>query len=653
MKLYLRLVRYLWPHRSLSVLAFVIMILYALLDGVSWVMCIPFLRILFGQTPTGTHALDAAVGTSGGAAAGVSTGPALGSGFKGLTLPPVLENLKQEALQFLTRESRMETLSVVCVAILAVFFVKALVNYAQLVLPRVIEERAARDLRNEVFEHLHRLSFPFFQSTRSGKVVNVVVSDITRIKPTFSLGVHRLAQNALEAAVAMTVLIYTSWRLTLVTLLVVPPLIYIVMQVARRMRAYNRRAMAQLAELTSKVQENIFAMRVIKAFTAEHREVRRFRAENRAYYRTALLASKYGVLGTPLSEFVVTAGVVVILWYGGYQVLVERSLRPEMFFLFLAFTIKLNAPMKFLSQFNEAMQPALASAERLFAMLDTAPEIVEAKDPLPVTGFRERIVYENVSFSYELEPWVAEHGAPRSPAPSALRGVNLEIRRGEIVALVGPSGAGKSTLVDLLPRFYDPTLGRVLLDGVDLRLLALRDLRGLLGIVTQETLLFHDTVRNNIAYARPEATDAEIEAAARAANAYDFIRALPHAFDTVLGERGQRLSGGERQRIAIARALLRNPPILVLDEATSALDNTSERLVQEALHRLMHDRTTIVIAHRLSTVRHADRIVVVADGQIAEEGTHAELLARSGLYRQLHDAQFEDIVVRPAAEARS
>jgi subfamily B ATP-binding cassette protein MsbA len=231
--------------------------------------------------------------------------------------------------------------------------------------------------------------------------------------------------------------------------------------------------------------------------------------------------------------------------------------------------------------------------------------------------------------------------------------VNLEIRRGEIVALVGPSGAGKSTLVDLLPRFYDPTLGRVLLDGVDLRLLALRDLRGLLGIVTQETLLFHDTVRSNIAYARPEATDAEIEAAARAANAYDFIRALPHGFDTVLGERGQRLSGGERQRIAIARALLRNPPILILDEATSALDNTSERLVQEALHRLMHDRTTIVIAHRLSTVRHADRIVVVADGQIAEEGTHAELLARSGLYRQLHDAQFEDILFRPAAEARS
>ncbi len=649
MKLYLRLLRYLWPHRAISAITFGIMTLYALLDGVSWVMFVPFLRILFGQAPTGTHDLDAAA-----PAAATGAGQIAAAGYRGLVLPPFLEDLKRHALALLTRESRMETLTVVCLAILLVFLVKSVVNYAQLMLPRMVEEKGARDLRNEVFEHLHRLSFPFFQRMRSGRIVNVVVNDITRIKPTFSLGVHRLAQNVLEAGVALAVLVYTSWRLTLVTLLVVPPLVYIVVQVARRMRTYNRRALAQLAELTSKVQENIFAMRVIKAFTAERREVRRFRAENRAYYRTALQASKYGTLGTPLSEFVVTAGVVVILWYGGYQVLVERSLRPEMFFLFLAFTIKLNGPMKFLSQFNEAMQPALASAERLFAVLDTTPEIGEAKDPVRVVDFRDRIVYEDVSFSYEVEPRVGE-ALPRSAPLPALRGVNLEIRRGEIVALVGPSGAGKSTLVDLLPRFYDPTVGRILLDGVDLRLLALRDLRDLLGIVTQETLLFHDTVRSNIAYARPEASDADVEAAARAANAYDLIQLLPHGFETVLGERGQRLSGGERQRIAIARALLKNPPILILDEATSALDNTSERLVQEALHRLMHDRTTIVIAHRLSTVRHADRIVVVADGQVVEEGSHAELLARSGLYRRLYDAQFEDVGFRAdaRAEARS
>lgn len=619
MKLYLRLLGYLWPHRVLSVLAFLIMIAYAFLDGVSWVMFVPFLRILFGGAPAG----------SAGSAPAVADDPA-----GGIALPGVLESLKEELLHFLTRESRMETLTVVCLAILLVFLVKSLLNYAQLVVPRVVEERAARDLRNEVFEHLHHLSFPLLQRMRTGRVVNVVVNDIGRIKPTFSLGVHRLAQKVLEAAVAVGVLLYTSWRLTLVTLLVVPPLVFIVMRVARRMRVYNRNAMAQFAELTSKVQENIFAMRVIKAFAAEPREVRRFRADNRQYYRTALKASKYGVLGAPLSEFVVTAGVVVILWYGGYLVLVERALQPEMFFLFLAFTIKLNGPMKFLSQFNEAIQPALAAAERLFGLLDTAPEIAEARHPVRLSTFRDRIVYENVSFSYELDPLVGGPETARTSPLPALRGIDLEIHRGEIVALVGPSGAGKSTLVDLLPRFYDPTAGRILLDGMDLRTIALKDLRGLMGIVTQETLLFHDTVRNNIAYANPGAPESAVVEAARAANALEFIEALPEGFDTLVGERGLRLSGGERQRIAIARALLKDPPILILDEATSSLDSASERLVQEALYRLMRERTTIVIAHRLSTIRYADRILVIAGGQIVEEGSHEDLLRDGHLYRE-------------------
>ncbi|MFN2432600.1 MAG: ABC transporter ATP-binding protein [Gemmatimonadota bacterium] len=633
MTLYLRLLRYVWPHRTLAVASFLIMVVYAVLDGVSWVLFVPFLRILFGETPSGRPAGGGAFADQAQPAAGL-----VGGGADGPLA--TFERLKAEAMGALTGDSRLETLTYVCLAILAAFFVKSLANYAQLVLPRVLEERAARDLRNAVFEHLHRLSLPFFQRVRSGKLVNVVVSDIGRIKPMFSLGVHRLAQKILEAFVALAVLLYVSWRLTLVTLLVVPPLIFIVMQVARRMRVYNRRAMTEFAELTSKVQENIFTMRVIKAFTAEPREVRRFRQDNRAYYRTALKASKYGVIGTPLSEFVVAAGVILILWYGGYLVLVGGRLEPEMFFLFLAFTIKLNGPMKFLSQFNEIIQPALAAAERLFGVLDTVPDVVEPASPVHVSGFHDRIVYEDVSFGYE--------GAPPIPV---LRGVDLEIRRGEVVALVGPSGAGKSTLVDLLPRFYDPTSGRILLDGADLRRLALRDLRGLLGIVTQETLLFHDTVRNNIAYARPDASDAAVLDAARAANAEGFIEALPEGFDTVLGERGLRLSGGERQRIAIARALLKNPPILILDEATSSLDNTSERLVQEALMRLMRERTTIVIAHRLSTVRHADRIVVLAGGRVVEQGSHAELLARGELYRELHDAQFrEPAPLAPPAE---
>jgi subfamily B ATP-binding cassette protein MsbA len=653
MELYLRLLRYLWPHRVLSALSFVIMIGYAFLDGLSWVMFLPFLRILFGETPRGEAALggmgpaarepEAAPGVSLGAEPGVSLGaepgvsPGVdpGAGPPGEGLLAGFEQLKEGFLRLLTREDPVQTLTAVCLAILLVFLLKSLFNYAQLVLPRVVEERAARDLRNEVFEHLHRLSFPFFQHMRGGKVVNVVVTDIARIKPTFTLGVHRLVQKTLEGLISLGVLVYLSWRLSILALVVVPPLVYIVVQLARRLRVYNRTAMARFAELTSKVQENIFAMRVIKAFTAEPREVRRFRAENREYYKAALKASKYGVIGTPLSEFVVAAGIVLILWYGGYLVLVQRTLEPETFFLFLAFMIKLNAPLKFLSQFNEMIQPALAAAERLFGLLDTTPDIAEARNPIRVSEFRDRIVYEDVSFSYEADPQLP-----------VLRGVNLEIHRGEIVALVGPSGAGKSTLVDLLPRFYDPTAGRILLDGVDLRRLALKDLRGLLGIVTQETLLFHDTVRHNIAYADPEAPEEAVVEAARAANAYEFIRALPHGFDTILGERGLRLSGGERQRIAIARAVLKDPPILILDEATSSLDNTSERLVQEALYRLMRERTTIVIAHRLSTIRHADRIAVLSDGEVVEVGSHEELLAHGGLYRRLHDVQFEDVRLR-------
>jgi subfamily B ATP-binding cassette protein MsbA len=631
LRLYRRLLGYLWPHRGISALAFLVMLVYAVLDGVSLVMFVPFLRILFGGTPLEGPA-DLGLGTL--RSSGEERPPLVGG----------LEAVKDGVLQALAGESRMETLTNVCLAILAVFLLKGLVNYVQLMLPRIVEERAARDLRSEVFAHLHRLSFPYLQRMRGGKLVNVVVTDISRIKPMFSMGVHRLAQKVLEAIIGVSVLLYINWRLALLTLVVVPPLVFVTIRLARRLRTYQRRAMAQFAELTSRVQENLFLMRVIQAFAQEPREVRRFRSDNRAYYRTALKASKYAVAGAPLSDFIVTSGVVTILWYGGYLVLVRGVLAPEMFFLFLGFTVKLGSPMRFLSQFNEAIQPALAAAERLFGVLDATPDVEEARPAVPLTGFRDRIVYEDVHFEYE-----------GSGSPPALRGVSLEIGHGEVVALVGPSGAGKSTLVDLLPRFYDPSRGRILIDGVDLRRVRLRDLRGLLGIVTQETLLFHDTVRVNIAYANPEASDAAIEDAARAANAWDFIQALPQGLDTVLGERGLRLSGGERQRIAIARALLKDPPILIFDEATSSLDNTSERLVQEAIYGLLRDRTAVVIAHRLSTVRHADRIVVLDAGRVVDTGTHAELLARGGLYRDLHDAQFQDLSFRgrPAATGAS
>ncbi|HEX6912646.1 MAG TPA: ABC transporter ATP-binding protein, partial [Longimicrobium sp.] len=330
---------------------------------------------------------------------------------------------------------------------------------------------------------------------------------------------------------------------------------------------------------------------------------------------------------TPATEMITAVSILAMLWYGSWLVLNEGSMIPETFLAFLLFAGKLMSPVKFIAQFPATVQPGLAAADRAFELLDAPVEVFDQPGALPVDAFREAVRFEGVGFEY----------APGSPV---LRDIEMSIRPGEVVALVGPSGAGKSTLADLLPRFYDPTSGRITLDGRDVRTLKLKDLRALLGIVTQETILFHDTVRANIAYGRNDATQAEVEAAARAANAHEFISQLPERYDTVLGEKGTRLSGGQRQRIAIARALLRNPPILILDEATSALDTESERLVQQAIEELMAHRTVLVIAHRLSTVRRADQIVVVDAGRIVERGTHDELVARGGLYRRLYDMQF-------------
>jgi subfamily B ATP-binding cassette protein MsbA len=322
--------------------------------------------------------------------------------------------------------------------------------------------------------------------------------------------------------------------------------------------------------------------------------------------------------------------VVLILWIGGRMILVSGTLAPETFFVFLVAALKLSSPIKYLSKLNEDVQPALAACERIFGILDTQPEVRDAPHARPIRSFDDRIEYQGVSFAYDDE------------SGPVLHDVSLTVRKGEALALVGPSGGGKSTIVDLLPRFYDPVAGRILFDGVDLREVRVADLRAQLGIVTQEVILFHDTVAANVAYGtKPDR--ARLEDATRAANAFDFIMELPRGFDTVIGERGVRLSGGQRQRLAIARAIYRNPPILIFDEATSALDSESEMLVQQAIARLMENRTSIVIAHRLSTVLHADQIVVVESGRVVERGTHAELLAREGRYNQLYELQFADL----------
>jgi subfamily B ATP-binding cassette protein MsbA len=448
-------------------------------------------------------------------------------------------------------------------------------------------------------------------------------------------------RESLLTIVFLAIAIIVSWRLALIAFLVLPPIILVIGRVGRRLRKRSAGIQEKMADITSTLEETITGIRVVKAFGMEDYERRRFFKQTGEYFRRVIRLERLAALAGPLTEYLGVTGAVVVLWYGGRQVLIEHNVTPDLFLMFLAAALSTLTPLRKLSRANNDLQVGLAAAKRIFSILDTQPGVASPPGARRVESFEDRIVYEDVGFAYAA-------GVP------VLSSIDLEVEKGKIVAIVGPSGAGKSTLLDLLPRFYDPSDGRITIDGNDLREIDLASLRSLMGIVTQETILFNDTVRSNIAYGLEGARDEEIVAAARAANAHEFIEAMPSGYDTEIGERGLKLSGGERQRMAIARAILKNPAILIFDEATSSLDTESERLVQEAIEHLMAGRTVLVIAHRLSTIRNADRIVVIDDGRIKESGTHQELMDLGGLYRHLYDMQFQDEPVRrrPAGGAR-
>lgn len=605
MSTYIRLVGILRPYSGMLAASLALMAAFAIVDGFSIVLLIPFLEVLFRGPATSV------------------TIPPPPEGFLGR-----IEHFFQyDLFAWLSDPSPVDTLRNVCLLISGVYLLKSVLNYLQLRIPEVVIERALRDLRARIFEHIQHLSFRWYLKTRAGQLLSILANDVQMLALALRTGFFRVGRNILEALVTVLVLLAISWQLTLVAIGILPPIMYVVARIARKLRLVNRQRLRSLGDVTSTLQENVTGMRVVRAFGAEAYERERFARDNEGYLRHVLRSQKYALMGTPVSEFLLSGAVVAVLYVGGRMILIDGTLAPEPFIVFLAAALKLSSPIKYLSKLNEDVQPALAACERIFDILDTVPEVVEAPRPVPVEGFRDRVSYEDVSFAYE------DLDGP------VLHNVSFTVGKGEVVALVGPSGSGKSTLVDLLPRFYDPQGGRIRFDGVDLRELKIADLRSQLGIVTQETILFHDTVAANIAYGAP--VDRErLVAAARAANALEFVQALPQGFDTMIGERGVRLSGGQRQRIAIARAIYKNPPILIFDEATSALDTESELLVQQAIGRLMEDRTAIVIAHRLSTVQRADRILVVEAGRIVEQGSHAELLALEGRYSQLYELQF-------------
>lgn len=606
---YPRLLGFLRPHWRPLAASIVFMLLLALFSGFSIAMVVPFSKIVL----TGEELPSPSI-------------PDLRAHPEQLLKPA---NLQAIFYGLLRGRDRLEALRRFCLTLLILFALKNLFWYLQSFLIVKAEQGVMRDLRDTLYTHYHALSLDYFRRERAGELISRLTNDITLIRGAIANGFAMALRQIFLLAAYLVAVLVASWQLFLVAAVLLPPSLFLIDRMGQTLRRHSGLAQEKMAGITSALEETIGGIRIIKAFCAERFEIARFHRRTADYRDTMIRLTRQASVAPPLTEFIGVAVAAVILWFGGQRILSGAGMDPGRFLLFLVGMFALMQPIKVLSQVNLNIQQGLAAASRMFEILDEKPSVVDSPGAVEAVAPREAIEMRDVSFAYD-------------PGRPVLSGVSLRARVGQIVALVGPSGGGKSTLVDLLARFYDPTSGAVLWDGVDLRRYRLESFRRHLGFVSQETILFNETVAFNIAYGRPSATSKEIAAAARAANAEEFVAALPRGYETLIGDRGLRLSGGQRQRLAIARALLSNPPVLILDEATSALDTESEVLVQEALDRLMTGRTTIVIAHRLSTVRHADRIYVVDGGRIVEEGRHDELIGRDGLYRKLHQMQFRE-----------
>lgn len=594
---YTRLARYLHPYRWIFAASLAATALGSLLDGFTMILLIPFLRTLFGEA-------------------------AVLSGANQL----VERVLEFTVGGFVGASSPSESLRNVVIVVLVGLLLKNVFFYVASAAGATAREGIVRDMRDHLYAHLQRLPLGFFDRSKTGQLVARVFSDTSQTREMITYAIAEVLKHLVSLIIFVLALLLISWKLTLLALVVAPLFLGFLKPMLWRLRVRFRRAYDMQGELTSQLQETVSGARLVKAYRAEEHERQRFARTNLSFFKNLVRAERIQLLGTPLSEILGGVVTLVLVWVGA-QLVFSGDLTAEAFLAFLTISLRLQSPLKALSTFPARAQASLAAAERFFEILDT-PEESPADAGRDLSAVEKQLAFEDVYFAYDGE------------AP-VLRGVSFEVQRGEVVALVGPSGAGKSTIADLIPRFYRPSSGQITLDGIDINEIRLDSLRRLLGLVSQETVIFNDTVRANIAYGDLDGhTLEEVETAARAANAHDFIERLPHGYDTVLGDRGVRLSGGQRQRIAIARAILRDPPLLILDEATSALDTSSERLVQSAIDRLMANRAVVVIAHRLSTIQGADRILVIIDGRIMEAGRHEALLALRGAYYRLHNMQF-------------
>ena len=539
------------------------------------------------------------------------------------------DRLKLFSNSLLLRDTAISTVSAVCVALIVVFSAKNISLYIKNITLSIVQYRLIRDLRNKLYSHFHYLSLSYFNKNKSGELTAVLVNDIDNMRNSLSIMFQKLFVEPINIIILMSLLFIVSTKLALIALLIIPVSGIIIFGISHSIRRRSARSQAQLAGMTSMIAETIGSMRIVKAFATKGFEINRFAKETQKYYKLMIRRDRLRFVSSPVSETFGATIAALLLWVGARDVLVIESISSEDFLRFILLLFSLFQPLKNLTNVVNELQNGLASADRVFAIMDIKSDIQDVDNAIKVKDLNSSLSFNDVSFTYGNKD------------EKVLNNINFKINKGEIFALVGPSGAGKSTLVDLIPRFYDTLSGSIKIDGKDIKELELKSLRSLMGIVTQETFLFDDTVKANISYGVENISDDEIKDAAKAANAHEFIQKLPDGYNTIIGERGVSLSGGQKQRIAIARAIVKNPPILILDEATSSLDSESEKHVQSAIENLMSERTVFVIAHRLSTVHNANKILVLENGQIVQEGKHDDLINVDGLYKQLHKMQFQ------------
>jgi len=618
-----RMIRFVKPYWKVLVLGFIASLIYVIFNQASVWMSASFIKVIF-QGEEKTQQVEK------------KPEPQSDIAPDGISIPgeEQVENLntkiKTKFESLIQRDTPQQTLTVLCIILISVFFLKNIFRFIKGLTIKFVQLRLITDVRDMLYSHLNKLSLSFYSRKRTGEIHSIVQNDVTKLRNALTVTFNRAIVGPLNILTTVILLFIISWELTLLALIILPVTGYVMGVIGNVIRRRSVRNSEQIAGVMSILNETIKGIRIVKAFAMEEVEKSKFFKATKKYFKLMFKTERLDTLSSPLNEIIGTLIGISLLWIGGRAVLSGKGLAPEDFMRFLFLLFNMMNPIKRLNKVNISIQRGIAAGMRIFTILDEEPDVVEKEDAKELKSFQKGVEYKNVNFSYNQDE------------KTVLKDINLKVDKGEVVAFVGQSGAGKTTLVDLLPRFYDVDSGDITIDGHNVKDLTLNSLRGHIGVVTQETILFNDTVFNNIAYGIKNADKDKVRKAAKAANALEFIEELPKGFDTTVGENGVKLSGGQKQRVTIARALMKNPPILILDEATSSLDTEAEQKVQAAINKLMENRTVFVIAHRLSTITGADKILVLDEGQIVERGTHDELLSdEDSLYSYYFNLQFE------------